>query len=265
MMLTLSLYAALGAAAGLLAGLFGVGGGIIIVPMLVIAFGYQHIPQELIMHLALGTSLASIMLTSVSSARSHHLRGGVNWAIVKKITPAILIGTYLGSLCAGYLSKHFLQMFFAVFLLLVSVQMFSGKKPKPTRHLPGLPGMSAVGGVIGVVSSLVGIGGGTLSVPFMLMHNVPAHTAIGTSAAIGFPIALAGTVGYLTSGWNNPLLPEYAVGYVYLPALLGMVLVSVLTAPIGARIAHGLPVDKLKRGFAVFLLIIGIRMFVGAL
>jgi uncharacterized protein len=258
----LLMYILVGAIAGVLAGLLGIGGGLVIVPMLVFCFVRQGLPEAMIMHIALGTSLASIMFTAVSSFRAHHKRGAVRWDVVRKIVIGIFTGTFIGSYIAAQLSTQFLKGFFVVFLYYVAVQMLTGKKPKPTRQIPGRTAMFGVGNVIGVVSSLVGIGGGTLSVPFMIWCNMPVHHAIGTSAAIGFPIAIAGTIGYIVNGWSVAGLPDYSVGYIYLPALVGIVVTSVLTAPLGVRLAHSLPVNRLKRVFSVLLLVVGTRMLI---
>lgn len=265
MIASIVLYCLLGMAAGVLAGLLGVGGGIVIVPMLVFAFGWQHFPPESVMLLALGTSLGSIMFTSVSSALAHARHGAVDWRTVIRISPGILLGTFAGTWLAALLSRRFLQGFFVCFLAYVAVQMLRGGKPRPSRHLPGRWGMGAAGGVIGVISSLVGIGGGTLSVPFLVWHNVAMHRAIGTSAAIGFPIAVAGCLGYLINGWNVAGLPAHCLGYLYLPALFSLVLCSMLTAPLGARIAHRLPVARLRRAFAVLLIAVGGKMLLDIL
>ncbi len=254
------LYLAVGAFAGFLAGLLGVGGGLVIVPVLAFIFAAQHFPAGLIMHLALGTSLASIMFTSVSSLRAHHGHGAVNWRVVRGIAPGIVAGTLAGSVLAAHLSTLFLKVFFVVFLYYVAVQMVLNIKPEPSRDLPGTAGMFGAGSVIGAVSSLVGIGGGTLSVPFMTWCNVRLHQAIGTSAAIGFPIAAAGALGYIANGWALDDLPPYSLGFVYLPALAGLVGASVLVAPFGARLAHRLPVAKLKTVFALLLFTLGTRM-----
>ena len=259
------MYALVGLIAGVLAGLLGVGGGIVIVPMLVFCFVRQGVQPEVMMHLALGTSLASIIFTSISSCLAHHRRGAVLWEIVRRITPGILLGTFLGTFVASRLSTGFLRVFFCVFLYVIATQMLLNKKPKPSRELPGAGGMFGVGGVIGVVSALVGIGGGSLSVPFMIWSNVPAHRAVGTSAAIGFPIAVAGALGYVVNNLHTAGLPAWSLGGVYLPALLFIVCGSVLTAPFGARLAHALPVDKLKRIFAVFLYVVATRMVLGML
>ena len=256
------LYLATGVFAGFLAGLLGVGGGLVIVPVLALIFAAQHFPDGQIMHLALGTSLASILFTSVSSLRAHHAHGAVKWRVVRGITPGIIAGTLAGTVVAAQLSSLFLKVFFVVFLYYVATQMVLNIRPKPSRELPGAAGMFGAGGVIGAVSSLVGIGGGTLSVPFMTWCNVKMHQAIGTSAAIGFPIAAAGAVGYIVNGWMLEMLPAHSLGFVYLPALAGLVVASVLTAPFGARLAHRLPVDRLKKFFALLLYVLGTRMLV---
>lgn len=254
------LYALAGAVAGVLAGLLGVGGGIVIVPVLSVLFTAQGMPPEYMMQMALGTSLASIMFTSVSSMRAHHRHGAVRWNVVKAISPGIIVGTLAGSWLASILSSGFLKGFFVFFLYYVSFQMFLNIKPKPSREIPGTKGIFGVGSGIGVISALVGIGGGTLSVPFMTWCNIPMHQAVGTSAAIGFPIALAGTVGYIFGGLGKAGLPGATLGFIYIPALIGLVVCSMMTAPTGAKIAHKLPVAKLKKVFAVFLFIMATRM-----
>lgn len=259
------MYVAVGAFIGVIAGLLGIGGGLVLVPLLVFAFTAQGVPYESVMHLALGTSMASIVFTSVSSFMGHHRKGAVRWDIVRRIVPGTLIGTFLGSCVAARVPTAFLSVLFVAFLYYVSLQMLMDRKPKPSRQLPGTLGMSGVGTGIGVVSSFVGIGGGALSVPFMTWCNVPMHHAIGTSAAIGFPIAIAGTVGYIVSGLHASALPQYSLGYVYLPALAGVVCASVLTAPVGVQLAHRLPVKILKQVFAVVLVIMGTRVLISLL
>ena len=260
MLISMLVFLACGAFAGVLAGLLGVGGGIVIVPMLSLVFPWQGVPPQYVQHLALGTSLASIIVTSISSSRAHNARGAVRWDIWKAITPGILLGTFVGGIVAAGLPIGFLKAFFVCFIYFVAVQMLLDFKPKASRELPGFAGTSAVGGFIGLISSFVGIGGGTLSVPFMSFCNVPMHTAVGTSAAIGFPIAVAGTLGYIVGGWGMPDLPTGAIGYVHGLAFLGLASASFFTAPLGAKLAHKLPVKTLKRIFAVFLLIMGTRM-----
>ncbi len=256
-------YTVVGVLAGILAGLLGVGGGLVIVPMLVYCFNVQGVSYDLIMHMALGTSMACIMFTSISSFMAHHRAGAVHWDIVRKVVLGILTGTFLGSCVAAKLSTAFLSVFFVVFLFYVAIQMVLDRKPNPSRGIPGRAAMFGVGNIIGAVSSFVGIGGGSLSVPFMIWCNIPGHHAIGTSAAIGFPIAIAGTIGYIYSGWNLPNLPHLSLGYIYLPALAGIVCASMMTAPLGVYLAHRLPVKKLKQVFAVLLAVMGIRMLVG--
>ncbi len=258
-------YLGVGAVAGTLAGLFGIGGGLVIVPMMVFTLSRHAVPHEYIMHLALGTSLGTIIFTSVSSSWSHHRRGAVEWATVLRIVPGILVGTLLGSFIVARMSTNFLKVFFAIFLYYAATQMMIDRKPKPSKELPGRLGMFFAGDVIGMVSSFVGIGGGTLSVPFMMWCNMPVHRAIGTSAAIGFPIAVTGTLGYVITGLHVTGLPRYSLGYEYLPGLAGIVCASVLTAPLGVRLAHSLPVAKLKRAFALLLLVVGTKMMIGLL
>lgn len=249
-----------GAVAGLFAGLFGIGGGVVIVPILVFCLTLQGLPHQFIMHLALGTSLASIAFTAASSFWAHHRRGAVHWLMVRRITPGILTGAFLGSCLAALLSTDILKGFLVVFLYYVAAQLFLNKEPKAAHGIPGQLAMFGAGNTIGVISSLVGIGGGTLSVPFMIWCNLTLHHAIGTSAAIGFPIAVAGALGYIFNGWGVAGLPKFSVGYIYLPALAGIVASSVLTAPLGVRLAHSLPVGKLKPIFALFLILMGTRM-----
>jgi uncharacterized membrane protein YfcA len=262
-MIELVTYIGLGVAAGLLAGLLGVGGGIVIVPMLTFTFAAQGLPPEHIQHLALGTSLATIIFTSVASLRAHHARGAVNWLVVRQITPGILLGTFSGAWFAAALSGELLKIFFIIFTFFVAWQMLSSALPKASRQIPGRFGLFGTGGLIGVISSLVGIGGGSMSVPFLIWCNQNARVAIGTSAAIGFPIALSGAAGYLLNGIGASGLPQYSLGFIYLPALAGIAITSYLTAPLGAKLAHNLPIPKLKKGFAILLIATGCKMLYG--
>ena len=256
----LAAYLGLGLLAGFVAGLLGVGGGLIIVPALIWLFDAQGVSPAIQPHLALGTSLASIMFTSLSSVRAHHRHGAVDWMTLRRIAPGIVFGTLAGAWLASLVPARPLKIFFVGFLFFAALQMALNFKPKPSRALPGHLGMFCAGSLIGAVSSWVGIGGGTLSVPFQAWCNVSLHRAIATSAAIGFPIAAAGAVGYLIGGWQNPALPPDSLGFLSLPALGGIALGSVLTAPWGAKTAHALPVAKLKRIFALLLLILAVRM-----
>ncbi|MGE5471963.1 MAG: sulfite exporter TauE/SafE family protein [Bacteroidota bacterium] len=253
-------YIALGLFAGFFAGLLGIGGGSVMVPALVMLFAAQGFPANDVMHLALGTSMAAIFFTSISSVRIHHAHGAVLWPIVARITPGIVLGTLLGTRIASLVPSKTLGLIFAIFICYVSVQMIINLKPKPHRELPGTLGTSLVGLAIGGISCLVAIGGGVLSVPFMTWCNVKVQNAIGTSAAIGFPIALGGALGYIFNGWSVAGLPEGSLGFVYLPAVIGVVAASVLTAPIGARQTHRLPVATLKRIFAGVLLALAAKM-----
>lgn len=253
-------YPVLGAVVGFFAGLLGVGGGGIMVPVLTSLFVAQGFPAESVVHLALGTSMAAIVLTSFASLRAHHSHGAVRWDVVRHITPGILVGTFAATFVASRVESKPLAIFFACFMAYVSLQMLAGVKPKPSRELPGAVGMSAVGAGIGGVSALVAIGGGSLSVPFMTWCNVKVHNAIGTSAAIGLPIALAGTIGYLVNGWGHGGMPHYSLGFVYLPALVLVSSVSMFTAPLGAKLAHRLPVATLKKVFAGVLVLLCVKM-----
>ncbi len=253
-------YLALGAFVGFFAGLLGVGGGGIMVPVLTTMFAAQGFPREHLVHVALGTSMAAIVITSISSLRAHHAHGAVRWDIVGGITPGVLVGTFAGTFVASRVASAPLAIFFGCFMAYVALQMILNVKPKPSRELPGKVGLAAVGGGIGVISALVAIGGGSLSVPFMTWCNVKMQNAIGTSAAIGLPIALAGAAGYLVNGWGSDGLPAWSVGYVFLPALVMVSLVSVFTAPLGARLAHRLPVATLKKIFAGVLVVLSAKM-----
>jgi len=257
---TLLLYLALGAFAGIMAGLLGVGGGLIIVPVLAWIFHHQQVSDAVIMHLAIGTSLATIVVTSISSVRAHHRHGAVLWSTFWRLTPGIVIGAWLGAAIADALPSAVLSKVFAVFVLMVAAQMGFGAKPAPHRELPGTAGMAAAGGIIGAVSAIVGIGGGSLTVPFLTWCNIAIRQAVATSAACGLPIALAGALGFIVTGLNAAHLPTWSLGYVYGPALLGITVTSMLSAPLGARLAHTLPTDMLKKVFAVFLAVIGARM-----
>lgn len=253
-------YAALGVFGGFVAGLFGVGGGLAIVPLLVMLFSAQGFAVEHTLHLALGTAMAGIMFTSVSSMRAHHAHGAVRWDIVKVFAPGLVAGTFGGSLAVGLIPTRPLAIMFTAIVCYAAASMLLDRKPKPHRQLPGPLGLFSVAGSIGLVSSLVAAGGGFLSIPFMVFCNVPIHQAVGTSAALGFPIAVAGAVGYVVSGFAAPGLPVGSFGYVFLPALAGVVVMSMLVAPLGARLAHRLPVRRLKGAFGIFLALMAASM-----
>ncbi len=256
-------YVLLGAVAGILAGLLGVGGGIVIVPALYFLFHLQGFPEPLVMHLAVGSSLMTVIFTSISSTLAHHRRGAVLWPAALWLAPGIVIGALLGAGLADLLPEATLRRAFAVFEFYVALQMLLGLKPKPSRNLPGPPMLGLIGGGIGTLSSMLGIGGGTLTVPFLIWCNIHIRNAVATSAACGLPIAVAGASGFLLTGWGRPQLPAWSSGYIYWPAVLGVVSSSALFAPLGARIAHAIPVDTLKRVFAAVLMIVGGRMLYG--
>lgn len=243
----------LGCVAGFLAGLLGIGGGMLMVPFLTLLLTHKGFPTELVIKMAVATSLATICFTSIASVRAHHLRGAVRWDVVRLLAPGIVVGGLLGAQIAKALPTQVLGVLFAGFIGFSATQMLLNKKPKPSRRLPRAPGMFGAGGVIGLLSALVGAGGAFISVPFMTWCNLPIHNAVGTSAALGFPIALAGTVGYVIAGWSLHGLPAGALGFLYLPALLVISLASVTTARWGAAAAHSLDVGQLKRAFAALL------------
>ena len=255
-----SAYLLLGSVAGVLAGLLGVGGGLIIVPALVTIFISQGIDSQITMHLALGTSLASILITSISSVLSHHKKHAVVWHQVFKLSLGILFGAWCGGVLASQLSSTFLKPLFAIFELLVAAYMLYDNTPKAHQTSPSLLNFNVSGSVVGFISSIVGIGGGTMSVPWLMWHGSSIHKAIATSAAIGFPIALSGSISYLYSGWQHTSLPEYSLGFIYLPALLGIIVSSVFFAPLGAALAHRLDVKKLKKTFAYLLIVLAIYL-----
>ena len=253
--------ALLGLAAGFLAGLLGIGGGMVMVPFLTWMLGQRGVPAELAVKMAIATSMATIMFTSISSVRAHHKRGAVRWDIVRRLSPGIVIGSLVGSLGVFALLKGtVLAVVFALFVGFSATQMFLDKKPAAARQMPGTGGQLAAGGLIGFVSGLVGAGGGFISVPFMTWCNVAIHNAVATSAALGFPIAVANVAGYVAAGWSLKDLPAGAFGYIWLPALGVIAVCSVLMAPQGAKAAHALPVKKLKRIFASMLYLLAAYM-----
>lgn len=255
----------LGAFVGFMAGLLGVGGGGIMVPVLTTLFLYQGIPAENVVHLALGTSMASIIFTSISSLRAHQAAAAVLWGVVRSMSPGILLGTFLATFIAANASSFYLAIFFALFMAFVSAQMFLNKKPKPSRGLAGNKGLLLGGSGIGAVSALVSTGGGSLTVPYLVWQNVDIKKAIGTSAAIGLPISIAGTAGYIINGWSATSVDSQTLGFIYLPAVLLISITSVVTAPLGAKLAHKLPVAFLKKVFALLLIVLSIKMLFSVL
>jgi len=256
----LVLYLLLGAFAGTIAGLLGVGGGLVIVPALAFLYADQGMPAALVMHMAVGTSLATIVVTSLSAIRAHHRYGAVHWELFWHLTPGIVVGAFLGAWAADLLPGEALRIVFGLFELGVALQMGLSAQAAPQRRAPGRPGMTLVGAVIGAVSAIVGIGGGSMTVPFLTWCNVSVRNAVATSSACGLPIAVAGAAGFIIAGWNESALPQWSSGYVYWPAFAGVVAASVVFAPLGAFLGHTVPVPVLRRFFAVFLAVVGLRM-----
>jgi uncharacterized membrane protein YfcA len=255
-----AVYLLLGLLVGFFAGMLGIGGGVILVPLLVFIFTAQHFPDDRVVHLALGTSLASIVFTNLTSMRAHHIRGAVLWSVVRAVSPGIIVGTLLGTLVADRLPSRYLAVIFTVFVCYSSVQIWINREPKPSGRLPGRFGMAIAGIVVGAFCSLVGVAGGVITIPLMLRSNVAIRNCIGTAAAIGLPISIAGAVGYIYTGLGKTHLPPMSLGYVYIPALLGLVFGAFVTVPFGARVAHSMPVNLLKRTFAIILFVLAIKM-----
>ena len=254
-------YIGLGFVAGFVAGLLGVGGGLIIVPVLILIFQSNNFNHDIIVHMAIGTSLATIIFTSLSSIYAHHFRHkAVLWDVVMQLTPGIIVGALLGAILADFISAKNLQQFFGFFELAVAAQMAFNIKASAARTLPGYKGIFSTGSGIGFISSIVGIGGGTLTVPFLTWCNVKMQYAVATSSACGLPIAVAGCIGFVLMGWNETTLPAYSLGYIYWPAFFSIVLSSMLIAPVGAWFAHRLSAAKLKRFFSIVLFSLGIKM-----
>jgi len=250
---------AVGAIAGVLAGLLGIGGGLIIVPALVFIVGARF-PAEAVMHVAVATSLATIIFTSVSSAAAHHRRGAVLWREAGWLAPGIVAGTAAGAAAAAHLSTGALRAVFGVFECLVAAHMLRGFDPSPHRAAPHPVVLTGAGTIIGGLSTILGIGGGVFTVPFLNWTGVDLRRAVATSAACGVPIAIAGTAAMVVAGLGTAGLPKGATGFVYWPAALPIALTSVLFAPLGAHLAHTLPVVLLRRLFAGLLILVGLRM-----
>lgn len=254
------LYALLGAIAGTSAGLLGIGGGLIMVPALLMIFPEIGIDGGHMVHMAIGTSLAAIVFSSISSVYSHHRHGGVIWKLFAKVAPGVIVGAVLGSTIAHYLPGDILKRIFGVLEIMIGIHMGIGRQPAPSRQLPGIVPLSGVSLTVGSIASIMGMGGGAMTTPFFMWCNVAARNAIATSAAIGLPTAISGSIGYIITGWGQQGLPHWSFGYVYLPALLGIVLFSMVFAPLGARLAHRLPAKTLKRIFAFVLMGLGLNM-----
>jgi len=250
----------LGAFSGFIAGLLGVGGGLVIVPVLLYLLAGQ-IDQTILMHSAVATALAAIIFTSISSIRAHHRHGAIHWHYFKKLTPMLLLGAFSGALLTQLMSFDFMRLFFAFFELLVAAIMYFGLTS--TKHAAYLKRWiwQVTGYTIGIISAIVGIGGGTMTTPFLAYNNVNIKNAIATSAAVGLPIAIAGALGFVLAGWNVNSISG-SLGFIHVEALMSIVVMSVVFAPLGAKIAHQVDGKKLKKIFALFLAFLGLSVIV---
>ena len=255
-------FLALGAIVGFLAGLLGLGGGMSMVPLLTFVFTRPGYPIEHVVHMAIGTATATILFTSISSVREHHRHRAVLWSVVAGLAPGVIVGSLVGPQIVGGMSTPVLSAFFGTFIAAAATNIVLDRKPKPTRELPGKGGLFAMGGGIGLVASMVGAGGAFLTVPFMTACNVNIRNAVATSAAVGFPVAIAGTIGFVIAGYSQAGLPPHSIGYVYVPALLAIVAASVISASFGARAAHRWPVQNLKRAYAIVLYALAAYMLI---
>ncbi|PXF64153.1 sulfite exporter TauE/SafE family protein [Kangiella spongicola] len=255
-------FVALGLFNGVLAGLLGIGGGMVIVPAMIWLAPQLGVPQEHIMHVALGTSMATICFIAISSARSHYRRGSVSTSLLKVLIPGIAIGAFLGTIIAKYMATEWLAWVFSIFAILIGIKLLSGANPQAKgEKVVGQQRLPA-GITMGAISSLVGVGGGSLVVPYLLYHKEKLVVAIGTAAACGLPLALTATVGYIVTGWGATSLPANHVGFVYWPAMVAIAIGSMLTAPVGAYLAHKLPTKVIKRIFGVLLIIVAIKIII---
>lgn len=254
------LYLSVGAVAGLIAGLFGVGGGIVIVSILIFTFTAHGFSEAVLTQMAIGTSLATIIVTSISAIHTHNARGAVRWDLVRLLVAGIAVGSATGGLLAVSLKGSILQLLFGGFLVAAGLKMLIRSAPQTTHNIPPKGYIAAIGAVIGSVSSLLGIGGGTLTVPALSSFGVRMHQAVGTSAACGLPISVVATITYIVAGWSNDQLPTATVGYIYLPAWFGIILLSVPCSRVGAIWAHKLNEKYLRRGFAGLLIVLGTRL-----
>ena len=259
---TILLFLLLGMLTGFMAGLLGIGGGGIMVPVLTSIFLYKDVPVEFVVHIALGTSMAAIIATSAASLYAHHKHQAVLWPLVRIMAPGVIAGTFIATYLAASISVRPLAVFFALFMACVAVQICLDIQASSSKTLPGRMAMLSAGSGIGAVSALVAIGGGTLTVPFLTWHNVSIRKAIATSAALGFPIAVAGAGGYLVNGWNLEFEQDYLLGFIYLPAVIFISMMACFTAPLGARLTHKLPIPAIKKIFAIFLILLSLKMLI---
>lgn len=256
-------YLALGSVAGLLGGMLGVGGGIVVVPALLWIFRQQAVQPDVQTHLAIGTSLAIIVFTSLSAIRAQQKRGAIDWVVVKALVPASVLGALAGGYVAGFIPAVMLKTIFSIFLIAVSIQLLANWRPAPHWTLPTTRRLWGISMGIGSLSAILGIGGGTIAVPFLHACNVDMKRAIAISSTLGLPIALFGAGGFILSGWHHAGLPTWSFGYVDLPVLVVVGAISMLVAPLGVKLAHHLPVLRLKRIFGIILLLVALKMLSG--
>jgi uncharacterized membrane protein YfcA len=254
---------AFGVISGVISGLIGVGGGIVIVPFLAWLLAYNGMPVETIMQTAIATSLATIIITSITAVLAQHRRGAIIWPIVKTLTPGIAVGAWFGADLAHFLSSQLLAMIFGSFLLLNGMRMVLNPKTKPHRQLPSALPLTLTGGVFGALSTLIGIGGGTITVPYMIWHNIPMTKAIALGSACGLPIAIFGVIGFIIIGSHAENLPAYNIGYINIPAFLGISISSLFSATLGVHLSHKVPTSILKKVFSVILIVVGVKMLLG--
>ena len=250
-----------GSLSGFLAGLLGIGGGMILVPLMILIFSRLGFNQDVVMHLAIATGMASVFFTSISAVLAHHRRGNIDWKLVGILSPGLILGALVGGgKFFELITGPWLSLGFSIFLIYTGIQMILNKTPHSSRGLPGFFGLFAFGVFAGVISSLLGAGGAFVTVPFMIWCNVKPHNAMANSSGLGFPIATSSALGYIYGGWGNLNLPEHSLGYVYLPALGCIVMTSIISAPLGAKIVSKVEAPRLKRIFGFVLLAIAVFM-----
>lgn len=260
---TILYFLALGSFVGVVSGLFGIGGGGVIVPVLTSMFLLNNtIDENNVVHLALGTSMAIIIVTSISSIKAQQKKKAIVWDVVKMMVPGIFIGTFLATFIASKLDSFYLSIIFSSFMFYSAVIMFVGKKPKPENKIFTSKTHVLSGGAIGALSSLVSIGGGIMSVPYLLLQNIDIKKAIATSSAIGLPIAISGTLGYIINGWEYSSIENYTLGFVSIPALICVATASFLTAPIGVMLVHKINVNLMKKLFSILPFVLSIKMLI---
>ena len=260
----LLLFAIVGVIAGLVAGLFGLGGGVVMVPAMIYTFSSLGFPEAILTHLAVGTSLACIVVTAITAAWTHWQKGAIDLTILKPLVPGVIIGAWLGGVLASTLGGIQLQIFFAVFLVFVAITMLV-TVTQNKFSIPSAPGLTLSAVVIGVFSALFGVGGGSMTVPYLRLCSIAMTRAVATSAALGLPIAVAGSITYLVQGWGHPDLPSGAAGFIFMPAFLGLVVCSAPASRVGAKLAHRLPAAKLQQAFAIVLLLVAAQLAVSGM